>query len=34
MAGLWRDVLSALTDMRLPDAEREDLLALGAAELA
>ncbi|WP_141662897.1 hypothetical protein [Streptomyces sp. Wb2n-11] len=32
--GLWRRVLSALNSPELSDARRQELLALGAAELA
>lgn len=32
--GLWRRVLSALTSSGVSDAQREEFLALGAAELA
>ncbi len=31
---LWRQILTALTDDTLDDAEREQLLARGAAQLA
>ncbi|MFF3728518.1 hypothetical protein ACFYYM_39910 [Streptomyces erythrochromogenes] len=31
---LWRQVLAALTDDTLDDAEREAIVALGAAQLA
>jgi hypothetical protein len=31
---LWRQVLAALNDDTLDDAEREKILALGAAQLA
>lgn len=32
--GLWRQVLAALKSPQVSDAQREELLALGAAELA
>ncbi|MFJ8802867.1 hypothetical protein [Streptomyces sp. NPDC102487] len=34
MTMLWRQVLAALTDDTLEDAEREQILAHGAAQLA